>query len=475
MDAAPSRTIDPLVWRVGIVTVLGSVMSVLDTTIVNVALDPLARAMHAGLTSIAWVITAYLLAIAAITPVAGWAARRVGTRTLYLVSLVLFTLGSLLCGLAWNPGSLIVARVLQGAGGGLLMPVGQMIVIHLAGRENLGRVMGILAVPTVLAPVVGPTLGGFLLEHVSWQSIFLINLPIGVLAFLLGRKILPRDHGASTYRLDVLGFLLAPTGLTLLTYGLSETATEPDLLRAPVVLPILAGIALLWAFTWHALRVEHPLLDLRLFTDRTYSMASIGSFANGAISLGGLILLPLYLQGVRGESAVDTGLLIAPTAVGVVLVLRTAGRLTDVYGGGRLALVGSAVQAIGTIPLVLLDAHTGYPLIVASMFVRGLGVGCVGMPLITAALVSLDPSKYQDASAQLNVLQRVGGSLGTAIFVVVLQRQARAGAGAEAFGHTFGWVLILTVLSLVPCFILMRLEKRRRRVPVHVLSPEPVR
>jgi EmrB/QacA subfamily drug resistance transporter len=311
-----STTIDPLVWRVGTVTVLGSVMSVLDTTIVNVALDPLAHALHASLTSIAWIITSYLLAIAAITPVAGWAARRVGTRTIYLWSLVLFTLGSLLCGLAWSTESLVVARVLQGAGGGLLMPVGQMIVVRLAGRENLGRVMGILAVPTVLAPVVGPTLGGFLIEHVSWRAIFLINLPIGAVAFFLGLRILPRDHGAPTFRLDVLGLLLAPTGLTLLTYGLSESASSPDLLRAAVVLPVVAGLGFLLAFTRHALRIEHPLLDLRLFTDRTYSMASIASFANGAISLGGLILLPLYLQSVRGESAVNTGLLVAPTAVG---------------------------------------------------------------------------------------------------------------------------------------------------------------
>jgi EmrB/QacA subfamily drug resistance transporter len=468
-----STSIDPLVWRVGTVTVLGSVMSVLDTTIVNVALDPLAHALHASLTSIAWVVTSYLLAIAAITPVAGWAARRVGARIIYLVSLVLFTLGSLLCGLAWSTESLIVARVLQGAGGGLLMPVGQMIVVRLAGRENLGRVMGILAVPTVLAPVVGPTLGGFLIEHVSWRAIFLINLPIGALALFLGLRILPRDHGAPTFHLDVLGLFLAPTGLTLLTYGLSESASSADLVRAPVVLPVLAGLALLAAFTWHALRVEHPLLDLRLFTDRTYSMASIASFANGAISLGGLILLPLYLQGVRGESAVNTGLLVAPTAVGVVLVLKTAGRLVDTHGGGRLALYGTLVQALGTIPMVMLDGHTSYAVIVVAMFVRGLGVGFVGMPLMTAALISLDLSKSQDASAQLNVLQRVGGSLGTAIFIVVLQRSARAHADATAFGHTFGWVLGLTLLSLVPCFILMRLEKQRRIV-VPPVNLEPL-
>jgi EmrB/QacA subfamily drug resistance transporter len=468
-----TKPIDPLVWRVGTVTVLGSVMSVLDTTIVNVALDPLARTLHSDLSAIAWVVTAYLLAIAAVTPVTGWAARRLGTRRLYLISLVLFTLGSLLCGLAWSTTSLVVARVLQGAGGGLLMPVGQMITVRMAGRENLGRVMGVLGVPTVLAPVVGPTLGGFLLEQVSWRAVFLINLPIGVLALVLALRILPRDEGTSTYRLDVRGLLLAPTGLALLTYGLSETASQPALLRAQVVLPVLVGICLLAAFAVHALKIEHPLLELRLFGDRTYSMASIACLVNGAISLGGLILLPLYLQGVRGESAVRTGVLMAPTAIGVVLVMRRAGRLTDRYGGGRLAVIGTLVLAVGTFPFVFLDAHTSYPAIAGWLLVRGLGVGLVGMPLMAAALGSLDHSKTHDATAQLHVLQRVGGSLGTALFVVVLQRSAVAGNGAGAFGEAYLWVLVATLLSLIPCFALMRLEKRRR-LPMPVLAPEPV-
>ena len=467
-----TKPIDPLVWRVGTVTVLGSVMSVLDTTIVNVALDPLARVLGSDLSTIAWVVTSYLLAIAAVTPITGWAARRIGTRRLYLLSLVLFTLGSLLCGLAWSTTSLVVARVLQGAGGGLLLPVGQMITVRMAGRANLGRVMGVLGVPTVLAPVVGPTLGGFLLEHVSWRAVFLINLPIGVLALVLALRILPRDEGTSTYRLDVLGLLLAPTGLALLTYGLSETASRPALLRTQVVVPVLVGLCLLAWFVVHALKVEHPLLELRLFGDRTYAVASVAFLVNGAISLGGLILLPLYLQGVRGESPVRTGVLMAPTAIGVVLVMRRAGRLTDRYGGGRLAVVGTTVLAVGTVPFVSLDAHTGYPAIAGWLFVRGLGVGLVGMPLMAAALGSLDHARSPDASAQLHVLQRVGGSLGTALFVVVLQRSVRAGGGAGAFGHAYLWVLVATLLSLVPCAALMRLESRRRlTVPVPV--PEP--
>jgi len=455
-------TVDPRVWRIGTVTVLGTVMSVLDTTIVNVALEPLARALHSDLSAISWVVTAYLLAIAAVSPMAGWASRRVGTRTLYLLSLVLFTLGSLACGLAWDTPSLVVARVLQGAGGALLMPVGQAIIVKAAGRENLGRVMGTLGVPTVLAPVVGPTLGGFLLESLSWRAVFLINLPIGVLAFCLALRMLPADEGHKTYRLDVQGMALGSLGLTAVTYGLSEIAADPAILRVKVVVPVIVGLGLLLAFVRHALGREHPLLDLRLFGDGTYSLASVGVFVNGATSLGGLILLPLYLQGVRHESATTTGLLVAPTAIGVVLLMRRSGRLTDRYGGGRVAMLGTVVVALSTLPLAWITDDSSYWFITGVMFVRGLGTALAGMPLMAAALVSIDATKGADATAQLFVLQRVGGSLGTALFIVVLER-------TTSFGTTYGVVAALTALSVLPCIALAGSEKRRR-----LLVPVPV-
>jgi EmrB/QacA subfamily drug resistance transporter len=460
-------TVDPRVWRIGTVTVLGTVMSVLDTTIVNVALEPLSRSLHSDLSSISWVVTAYLLAIAAVSPIAGWASRRVGTRRLYLLSLLLFTLGSLACGLAWDTSSLVVARVLQGAAGALLMPVGQAIIMRAAGRENLGRVMGTLGVPTVLAPVVGPTLGGWLLETLSWRSIFLINLPIGVLAFVLGLRILPRDEGAPTYRLDWLGLVLGSLGLTAITYGLSEVAADPSILRPSVVGPVVVGTLLVVVFVRHALGREHPLLELRLFSDRTYSLASVAVFINGATSLGGLILLPLYLQGVRHESATMTGMLVAPTAVGVVLLMRPAGRLTDRYGGGRVATVGTVAVAVSTLPLAWINDHSSYWFITSVMFCRGLGTALAGMPMMAAALGRIDAARGGDASAQLFVLQRVGGSLGTALFVVVLERTA-------SFGTSYATVVALTVASLLPTVALAASERRGRELEPALLAEPAV-
>jgi EmrB/QacA subfamily drug resistance transporter len=458
--------VDPRVWRIGTVTVLGTVMSVLDTTIVNVALDPLAGSLHTDLSTISWVVTGYLLAIAAISPIAGWASRRIGTFRLYLLSLVLFTVGSLACGLAWDPSSLVVARVFQGAGGALLMPVGQSIIVNAAGRENLGRVMGTLGVPTVLAPVIGPTLGGWLLETFSWRAIFLVNLPIGVLAFVLGLRLLPRDQGAPTYRLDWLGLVLGSVGLILVTYGLSEVAADPAIVRFAVLGSVLLGLVGLVAFVRHALRSDHPLLDLRLFHDRTFSLASVGVFVNGATSLGGLIVLPLYLQGVRHESATTTGLLVAPTAVGVMLLMRPAGRLTDRYGGGRISTIGTVVVVVATLPLAWITDDSSYYFITAAMFVRGLGTALCGMPLMAAALRTISGAKAGDATAQLFVLQRVGASLGTALFVVVLERTA-------SFGSTYGVVVALTTVSLLPLFALTASERRHPSHMEPVLLAEP--
>src|SRR3954462_9965719 len=176
--------ISPHTWRIAIVVILGAIMWVLDTTIVNVALDTLGKDLHAPIDQIQWVATGYLLALAAVIPVTGWAAKRFGSRRLYLIALVAFTLGSALCGLAWSTGSLVAFRVIQGVGGGMLMPIGQMVLVKAAGPRNLPRVMAAIGVPIILAPVFGPTLGGLLLEHAGWQWIFLVNLPVGIIALV---------------------------------------------------------------------------------------------------------------------------------------------------------------------------------------------------------------------------------------------------------------------------------------------------
>ncbi len=458
--------LEPAIRRIGVVTVLGSVMSALDTMVVNVALESLSKKLHADISTIQWVVTSYLLALAATVPVSAWAARRLGVKRLYLLSLLIFTVGSGLCGLAWSAGSLIAFRVLQGIGGGMIMPVGQMVIVRAAGPGNIGRVMGVLSTPTMIAPIAGPTLGGLLLQAFGWQWIFLINLPFGVLALVLGRRFLPADEPEHAGKLDVPGFLLAGVGTVSLVYGLSEVASRSSVFALGSGGAVLAGFVLLGAFIRVSLRSSAPLLDLRTFRDRTYTAVSLTALVSAAAMFSAMVIGPLYFQIVRGQDATRTALLVAPVSIGVLLVVGRAGRFSDRYGGGRVAVAGLVVGALSLLPFTVFDEHTPYALLIAVNLVRGVGFGALGMPLFAVAFSALGESHTRDVSAQMNILQRVGGSLGTAIATVILQQalaqHARTPAGsALGFQHTFWWLTAISGFAVLPALWLLVTERRK--------------
>ena len=469
-----SFRIEPHVWRIASVVVLGSIMSILDTTIVNVALATLSRDLNASLSEIQWVLTGYMLSLAAVIPLTGWAARRFGPKNVYILALILFTAGSVLCGFATSATELTLFRVLQGLGGGMLLPVGQMMMASAAGPQRMGRVMSIVAIPAMLAPILGPVLGGVIVDNASWRWIFFVNLPVGILALVLALRFLPQGERAPAHRLDVVGFALMSLGLPLLTYGLAEIGATGHFLIPRVLVPLIAGLALVATFIVHALRTRFPLLDLRLYRRATFASASTTMFFLGAAVFGGTILLPLYLQEVRGESVLDTGLLTAPLGLGMVLVLPIIGRLTDRYGGGPLALFGIVVTTLATVPFGLVDAHTSLWSLSIAMVFRGIGVGFAFMPAMTAAFASLDRSELPDATPQMNVLQRVGGSIGTAVLAVVLQRTlAGTTSPAHAYGVAFWWSVGLTAVAIVPTVILFRSERAARRTTAEAPAPLP--
>ena len=475
MSATTTDRIDAYVWRISAVVIVGSIMSILDTTIVNVALDTLSRELHATISQIQWVVTGYMLSLAAVIPVSGWAARRFGAKRVYLVSLVLFTAGSALCGLATTTTELILFRVLQGVGGGMILPIGQLMMAEAAGPKRMGRVMSIVAVPAMLAPILGPTIGGLILDNASWQWIFYVNVPIGVIAVAAGLRILPSVKPAPTNKLDIRGLALMAIGLPLLTYGLAEIGSTGTFSSPKVVWPIVAGLMLIAIFVIHALRIPAPLLNLRLYRRPTFSSASFAMFCLGAALFGGMILLPLYWQGIRHESVVDTGLLTAPQGLGMALVMPLAGKLTDRLGGGPVALFGVILTTVTTIPFGLIGAHTSIAVLSVAMLARGMGIGFAFMPAMSAAFASLDRSELPDATPQLNVLQRIGGSIGVAVLAVVLQR-GLAGAHtlpamASAYGTAFWASAGLTALAIVPCIVLVRAERAARLQSAQATSP----
>src|SRR5215217_4044762 len=480
------------VWVVATVVIVGVIMSILDTTIVNVALETLSRELDAPLNTIQWVSTGYLLALATVIPLTGWMSERFGSKRVWMSSVALFGLGSALCGLAWSAGSLIAFRVLQGFGGGMIMPVGMALLAQTAGPTRVGRVMSVVGVPMLLGPVLGPVIGGVIVDSVSWRWIFYVNVPIAIVALALAARLLHRDQGrADAGRLDWLGLGLLSPGLGLFVFGLSESESHGGFSDPLVWGPIVAGLALVALFVVHSTRAERPLIDVRLFRVRAFSAAASTTFLVGAALFGAMIILPLYYQVARGETALTAGLLMAPQGFGAAMAMPLAGRLTDRVGGGRVALVGLLILTAGTIPFAFLAADSSYSVLAALLVVRGLGIGASMMPAMAAAYATLERAAVPRATSALNALQRIGGSIGTAVLAVVLQgnikdelatlpggaaaasgtlerlpEAARARAAeplASAFGSTFWWAVAMSVAALVPATILAVTQRRERR------------
>jgi len=350
----------------------------------------------------------------------------------------------------------------------MIMPVGQLIMAQVAGPKRMGRVMGIVAMPAMLAPILGPVLGGAILQYLHWSWIFLVNVPIGAVAFILGWRMLPHTDSGEAGRLDVFGLALLSTASSALVYGLSQLGTASGLTAPRVVWPIVAGVVLACVFCWHALRVERPLLDVRLYANRVFGAASLTTFGLGAALFGAMILVPLYYQEVRHESVILTGLLTGPQGIGMLLVMPLAGRLSDRFGGGRVALAGVSLLCVATVPLAFIGTDTSILYISLVLVLRGVGIGFSFMPAVTAAFASLRHDQLSDATPQLNVLQRIGGAIGTAVLAVVLQRASGIAPSpaklAAAYGTAFWWSLGIALLSLIPCVVLLRAERPHARL-----------
>ncbi|MCP2340233.1 DHA2 family efflux MFS transporter permease subunit [Actinomadura rupiterrae] len=432
--------LDGPLLRAAFVLVLGPVLALLDTTIVGVGIAAVSRDLHGSLTTVQWVSAGYLLALSMVMPLSGWAAERFGARRMWIGSVALFTLGSALCGLAWSMPALIAFRVVQGIGGGMIQPIGQATLVRAAGPERLGRVLSLTLLPLTFAPVLGPVLGGVLLRHLDWRWMFLVNVPIGILTAVLAARFLPRDErGPGRTRLDVLGLALLSPGLAALVYGLSESSW----------LAMGAGVALVGGYAVHALRTSRtPLIDLRLFARRGFAVASGNSFLQGATLYSSMLLLPLYFQSARHAGVLEAGLLLTPQALGTAAASFLSGRLADRVAPRPLILLGIALTLAGTVPFVLAGPPTW--LLMAALTLRGVGLGIAMTPGMRAIYASVPRDQVQRAAGAVNTVNRVGGSLGTAVLALVLQDALAHHPASDAFSGAFGWALALSALTLVP-------------------------
>ena len=420
-----SDKLDKGVLMVAGVVVLGAIMSILDITVVSVALNTFQEEFNATAAEVAWTMTAYTLALASVIPLTGWAADRFGTKRLYLLAVALFTAGSVLCAAATSLEMLVLFRVLQGLGGGMLMPLGMTILTRAAGPERVGRVMAVLGIPMLLGPIFGPILGGALIESASWHWIFLINLPIGIAAIVYAWIVLPKDDVEPSETFDWLGMLLLSPGLAAFLFGVSSIPEEGTAMAPKVLVPMILGAVLIAAFVPWALakRNIHPLVELRLFKNRNLTVAIIAMTLFAIAFFGASLLFPLYFIQVRGEGTLATGWLLAPQGVGAMITMPIAGILADKIGPGKIVLVGITVITVGMAMFTQIEADTSYVYILGALFIMGLGMGGTMMPIMTAALATLTAHNVARGSTLLNITQQVAASIGTALFSVILTNE----------------------------------------------------
>src|ERR1700742_1458396 len=343
----PDR-LDAGLLRIAGVCILASVMAILDGTVVSVAQRTFIAEFASTQAVVAWTITGYTLGQATVIPLAGWASDRFGTKRLFMGAALWFTLASLLCSMASNVTQLIAFRVIQGFGGGMLVPLTLIILTREAGPRRLGRLMAVLGIPMLLSPMCGPVLGGWLIGAYGWQWIFRINLPLGLIVLMLAALVFPRDRPRSSETFDFVGMLLLSPGLAALLFGISSVPRHGTFADSHVWIPALIGVTLITAFVLHALhRVDHPLIDLRLFENRVVTFANSAMFLFSVGFFGVVLLLPSYFQQLLHQTPLQSGLHMVPQGLGAMVAMPLAGTLMDTRGPRNVLLVGIALITTG--------------------------------------------------------------------------------------------------------------------------------
>ncbi len=461
-SSTPARrtatTLEASVWKIAVVAMLGSLLAQLDATIVNVSLASLAADLHSPISVIQWVTSGYLLALALALPLNGWLIERIGAKALYLSCFAIFTISSALCGLAWSAGSLIGFRLLQGASGGLMAPMAQLMIKRTAG-QRFTRIAGYASIPVLLGPVLGPVIAGAILHYASWRWLFAVNIPIGILAFLLALRFLPNDsEDYASRKLDWMGLILLSPGLALVLFG-------PDRITRPIgITSTVVGALLLTAFFYVEKRKgDDALIDLALFRQRAFSAASAAQFFFNGVMYAGQMLIPMFLIEACGLSPSMMGWMLAPMGLGMMVALPSLGFLTERFGERRVAMSGAIFSFLSTLVLVVQAIHgLDETLLAAALFFRGVGLGAVGLPAISMAYASISKESLPMATTTLNIVQRIGGPTLTtlcALFLSWALQEHTSHFGRNPWAEVF---LILGALHASMVFATVKLPNLRQ-------------
>ncbi|CAN5339833.1 MDR family MFS transporter [soil metagenome] len=442
--------------------VFGGIAAILDSTIVAIATHQLVTDLDSMTSVIQWVSTGYLLAMAVTIPVTGWLGDRIGSRRAWIMGLSIFVVASAACAAAWDPGSLIVFRVIQGLGAGLIFPLMQNLAMQAVGTRVssrvLGKAMAAITMPLALGPIIGPIVGGVILNWLSWRWLFLVNVPLIIVGIILALRLLAPDPPSAVRagaRLDWVGLLLLAPALGLLLLGLSNVASTPTAASPAVWVPLGSGLVLIAGFVWWAMRRgDRALVHLKLLASRNLAVASVVLFAAGAAMYSGTFLLPLYWQQLRGESVLNAAFLLIPQGVGALVARGLAGTLTARLGVRAVTGGAFLLTFVATIPFAFADAHTNTWWLSAWLFVRGLGIGAVIIPPMMVAYQGLAGTEVPHATMLTRITQQVGASFGVAIVAVALHSLASNGSTmAASFQGTFWWINAIALLAIIPVFV----------------------
>ncbi|WP_417556371.1 MDR family MFS transporter [Microbacterium sp.] len=456
--AAPSVPRSAIVSALVLIT--GALPVIFDSTIMSVSLATLATDLAVPVSTIQWVTTAYLLALGVAIPIVGWAQARLGGKRLWMLALTVFLLASIACSMAWDAPSLIAFRVVQGIGGGLMMPLmATLAVQQVPAGASLGRLMAMVSLPAALGPIMGPTLGGLILTWFDWNGIFWVNVPFCLIGLALAWRLLPSDPPPRRFPLDWMGLVLVSPALVGILYGLSNVSQVGGFSRLDVWAPVVAGIVLAVAFVLRQVRrPANTLIDMGLLRRRTVATSSAILFLSGAALYGSMLLLPLYFQIVRGTDVLAAALLLIPQGVGALLSRTLAGRLTDALGARTVAIAGFVVMGLATVPFAIADSATSMIWLMAALVVRGFGMGTLMIPMMSVAFVGLERDQVPHASIITRLAQQLGGSFGTALLAVILEATTHGATGlaglASGFDTAFWWAVGFTVVAVGVCLVL---------------------
>ena len=476
---ATKDKIDPKVLKSALILVVGLLAVIFDTTIVSVALHTLTVQLHAPVSTIQWVTTGYLLALGIAVPLSTWGLQRFGGKRLWMSALTVFLVGSIGSSLAWNVGSLIAWRVVQGAGGGIMLPVLTTLIMRAADGKALGRTVTVIALPALLGPILGPLVGGAILTHLSWRFMFWVNVPFCVVGLYLAARYMPADTpdpAKPKPRLDLLGLALLAPGVAAIILGLSNAGSAAGFAHPDVIYPLVIGVALVAAFAGYALRRPGPLVDVRLLARRPVASAAAVLFFSGFSLYGAMLLLPLYYQEVRGASALTAGIMLVPQGVGALFSRNVAGRLTDKISARPIAVAGFAIVAATTLPFALAGPHTSPWLFALWLVIRGFGLGAVTISVMSVAFLGLDKQQIAHSSVVTRMTQQIGGSFGPAVLAVILSTAITAHHGnlVAAFHVAFWWATGFSVLAVLLALWLPGRQRPRQQASADTPQPVPV-